>query len=191
MADHISIVRTLSVRERTEVLRERTSSVLGRVSTSVRNSFNELRRSSNQISVHSPIDAETRLSISTRRPRRVRSGLHPDAGHSEKSGEKGGKSGKGEQGQDEDGVSTLDYVSAVYSRRSRPDSPSIYSNEEEGDDVRARLHSLSWPRLTMCLAVEAVGLGCLGLPAAYATLGMVPALLVTAFLGILSMWCGG
>lgn len=48
----------------------------------------------------------------------------------------------------------------------------------------AQFHRLGWKRLTVVLVVEAIALGSLSLPAAFATLGMVPGVLMTVFLGL-------
>jgi amino acid permease len=55
---------------------------------------------------------------------------------------------------------------------------------EEGE---AQFHRLGWKRLAVVLIVEAIALGSLSLPAAFATLGMVPAVFMTVFLGLAAM----
>jgi hypothetical protein len=47
------------------------------------------------------------------------------------------------------------------------------------DDAAQSFHQLSWQRLTMCLICEAIALGCLSMPSAFATLGMVWGVIAT------------
>lgn len=56
---------------------------------------------------------------------------------------------------------------------------------EEGEQ---KFHKLGWKRLTICLIVEAIALGSLSLPSVFAALGMVPAVLITVFIGLLAMY---
>ncbi|PHH87441.1 hypothetical protein CDD83_8863 [Cordyceps sp. RAO-2017] len=55
----------------------------------------------------------------------------------------------------------------------------------EGD---AHFHRLGWKRLTVILIVEAVALGSLSLPAAFATLGMVAGVFCTVGLGLIAIF---
>ncbi|CAH0052399.1 unnamed protein product [Clonostachys solani] len=56
---------------------------------------------------------------------------------------------------------------------------------EEGE---AKFHRLGWKRLAVILIVEAVALGSLSLPAAYATLGMVCGVILTVGLGFAAIY---
>ncbi|PWN45197.1 hypothetical protein IE81DRAFT_320368 [Ceraceosorus guamensis] len=49
-----------------------------------------------------------------------------------------------------------------------------------------KFHRLSWQRLTICLIVEAIALGALSMPSNFSTLGMVPGVICTVFLGVLA-----
>lgn len=55
----------------------------------------------------------------------------------------------------------------------------------EGD---AHFHRLGWKRLTIVLIVEAIALGSLGLPAAFATLGMVAGVILTIVIGLVAIY---
>ncbi|KPM38587.1 N amino acid transport system protein [Neonectria ditissima] len=55
---------------------------------------------------------------------------------------------------------------------------------EEGE---AQFHRLGWKRLALILIVEAIALGSLSLPAAFAILGMVPGVLMCVLLGLAAM----
>lgn len=55
----------------------------------------------------------------------------------------------------------------------------------EGD---AHFHRLSWGRLTVVLIVEAIALGSLSLPAAFATLGMVAGVILCIGVGLVAMY---
>lgn len=55
---------------------------------------------------------------------------------------------------------------------------------EEGE---AQFHRLGWKRLALILIVEAIALGSLSLPSAFAILGMVPGVLMCVFLGLAAM----
>lgn len=52
-----------------------------------------------------------------------------------------------------------------------------------------KFHKLSWIRLTSVLIVEAIALGSLSMPASFATLGVVPALLITVGIGAIAYMC--
>ncbi|OQE20431.1 hypothetical protein PENSTE_c013G03402 [Penicillium steckii] len=54
----------------------------------------------------------------------------------------------------------------------------------------ARFHRLGWKRLTILSIVEAIALGSLGLPAAFASLGMVAGLILTVGLGFVAIYAG-
>lgn len=55
----------------------------------------------------------------------------------------------------------------------------------EGGD---RFHRLGWKRLTVVLLVEAIALGALSVPSAFATLGMVPGVIVCVGLGFIAIY---
>lgn len=47
---------------------------------------------------------------------------------------------------------------------------------------------LGWKRLTVCLIVEAIALGSLSIPSAFATLGMVPGVILCVSLGLIAIY---
>jgi hypothetical protein len=51
-----------------------------------------------------------------------------------------------------------------------------------------KFKQLGWKRLTVCLIVEAIALGSLSVPSAFATLGMVPGVLMTVGLGLIAIY---
>jgi hypothetical protein len=55
----------------------------------------------------------------------------------------------------------------------------------EGEE---KFHKLGWKKLTICLIVEAIALGSLSLPSAFASLGMVAGVICTVSLGVLAMY---
>ncbi|SNX81357.1 probable neutral amino acid permease [Melanopsichium pennsylvanicum] len=55
----------------------------------------------------------------------------------------------------------------------------------EGDH---RFHRLGWKKLTVCLIVEAIALGALSIPSAFATLGMVAGVIVCVGVGIIAIY---
>ncbi|KAI1487031.1 transmembrane amino acid transporter protein-domain-containing protein [Biscogniauxia mediterranea] len=55
----------------------------------------------------------------------------------------------------------------------------------EGD---AHFHRLGWKRLTVVLIVEAIALGSLSMPSAFATLGMVAGVILTVSLGLIAIY---
>jgi hypothetical protein len=55
-------------------------------------------------------------------------------------------------------------------------------------DGNAHFHRLGWKRLTVITIVEAIALGALSLPKAYATLGMFPGVFLTITLGCVSIF---
>ncbi|PHH91802.1 hypothetical protein CDD83_10225 [Cordyceps sp. RAO-2017] len=63
----------------------------------------------------------------------------------------------------------------------------------DGEAARAadaRFHRLGWKRLTVVLIVESVALGALGLPAAFASLGMVLGVFFCVSLGLVAVYTG-
>ncbi|KAK7181286.1 hypothetical protein DPSP01_007343 [Paraphaeosphaeria sporulosa] len=65
------------------------------------------------------------------------------------------------------------------------DSQRIKKIAAEGD---AHFHRLGWKRLAVVTIVEAIALGALSLPQAYATLGMFPGVFLTITLGCISIF---
>ncbi|KAI0393247.1 transmembrane amino acid transporter protein-domain-containing protein [Xylariaceae sp. FL0594] len=55
-------------------------------------------------------------------------------------------------------------------------------------DGNAKFQRLGWKRLTVVLIVEAIALGSLGMPAAFATLGMVAGTILSVGLGLLAIY---
>lgn len=51
-----------------------------------------------------------------------------------------------------------------------------------------KYNRLGWKRLTICMIVEAVALGSLSIPSAFATLGLVPGILITVGLGLIAIY---
>jgi amino acid permease len=72
-----------------------------------------------------------------------------------------------------------------------PKDPDLSDSERqqilEGD---AKFHRLGWKRLTVISIVEAIALGSLGLPSAFATLGMVAGVIMTIGLGFVAIYAG-
>lgn len=56
---------------------------------------------------------------------------------------------------------------------------------EEGS---AKYNKLGWKRLTICLIVEAIALGSLSVPSAFATVGMVAGVILTVGLGLVAIY---
>lgn len=57
-----------------------------------------------------------------------------------------------------------------------------YGHEHE------KFKQLSWPRLTICLIVEAIALGALSLPGAYATVGLPAGVVLTVCIGLITVY---
>jgi hypothetical protein len=51
-----------------------------------------------------------------------------------------------------------------------------------------KFHKLGWKRLTVCLIVEAIALGSLSVPSAFATVGMVPGVILCISLGLVAIY---
>ncbi|KAF2874268.1 transmembrane amino acid transporter protein-domain-containing protein [Massariosphaeria phaeospora] len=60
-------------------------------------------------------------------------------------------------------------------------SPTVQTGSE-------RFKQLGWKRLTVCLIVEAIALGSLSMPSAFATLGMVAGVIMTIGLGFIAIY---
>ncbi|KAF2748770.1 N amino acid transport system protein [Sporormia fimetaria CBS 119925] len=56
---------------------------------------------------------------------------------------------------------------------------------QEGE---AKFHQLGWKRMTICLIVEAIALGSLSIPSAFAKLGMVAGVIMTVGLGLVAIY---
>ncbi|KAH8897805.1 amino acid transporter [Thozetella sp. PMI_491] len=52
----------------------------------------------------------------------------------------------------------------------------------------AHFHRLGWKRLTVVLIVEAIALGALSIPSAFATLGMVPGVIICVGVGLIAIY---
>lgn len=62
------------------------------------------------------------------------------------------------------------------------------SEPESLQEGEQKFNKLGWKRLTICLIVEAIALGSLSLPQVFATLGMVPGILITVLIGLIAMY---
>ncbi|PWZ02997.1 hypothetical protein BCV70DRAFT_9356 [Testicularia cyperi] len=51
-----------------------------------------------------------------------------------------------------------------------------------------KFHKLGWKKLTVCLIVEAIALGALSIPSAFATLGMVAGVIVCVGIGLIAIY---
>lgn len=91
---------------------------------------------------------------------------------------------------------------------STPSPPGYSKNDSEKDDLEKgselngvtrvtsigagdggeRPNKLGWVRLTICLIVEAIALGSLSIPSAFATLGMVAGVIMTVSLGLVAIY---
>lgn len=56
---------------------------------------------------------------------------------------------------------------------------------EEGEQ---KFHKLGWKRMTVCLIVEAIALGSLSIPSAFATVGMVAGVILCVGLGLIAIY---
>jgi hypothetical protein len=56
---------------------------------------------------------------------------------------------------------------------------------QEGSE---KFHRLGWKQLTVCLIVEAIALGSLSIPSAFATLGMVAGVIMTVGIGLVAIY---
>ncbi|KAF4978328.1 hypothetical protein FZEAL_5268 [Fusarium zealandicum] len=62
------------------------------------------------------------------------------------------------------------------------------TEKQKAAEGNAHFHRLGWKRLTVVLIVEAIALGCLSLPSAFATLGMVAGTILTVGLGFVAIY---
>ncbi|KAI9898787.1 hypothetical protein N3K66_007147 [Trichothecium roseum] len=72
------------------------------------------------------------------------------------------------------------------SRQVVPESNDL--EHQIAEDGHAKFSRLGWKRLTVVLIVEAIALGSLSLPAAFATLGMVAGVILTVGLGLIAIY---
>ncbi|KAF7558592.1 hypothetical protein G7046_g5557 [Stylonectria norvegica] len=70
----------------------------------------------------------------------------------------------------------------------QPDLVQLSVEDQKVIDGRAHFKRLGWKRLTIVLIVEAIALGSLGLPQAFATLGMVTGIVLTIGIGLIAMY---
>ena len=59
---------------------------------------------------------------------------------------------------------------------------------EKQDAGDGKFNRLGWKRLTVVLIVEAIALGCLGLPKSFAVLGMVPGVICSVGIGLIAIY---
>ncbi|CCC11765.1 hypothetical protein SMACR_04747 [Sordaria macrospora] len=64
----------------------------------------------------------------------------------------------------------------------------IFKEPEAQHEGHAKFHRLGWKRLTVVLIVEAIALGSLSLPGAFATLGMVPGVILSVAMGLICIY---
>lgn len=69
--------------------------------------------------------------------------------------------------------------------RSEEDYMYEQQKRSEGDH---KFHRLGWKKLTVCLIVEAIALGALSIPSAFATLGMVAGVIVCIGIGLIAIY---
>ncbi|PNS17207.1 hypothetical protein CAC42_7261 [Sphaceloma murrayae] len=75
-------------------------------------------------------------------------------------------------------------------------SPPVYDDKKEYQlesattihEGEQKFHKLGWKRLTVCLIVEAIALGSLSIPAAFAALGMVPGVILSVVIGFIAIY---
>jgi amino acid permease len=60
--------------------------------------------------------------------------------------------------------------------------------KQKSAEGNAHFHRLGWKRLTVVLLVEAIALGTLSIPSAFATLGMVPGVILSVGLGLIAVY---
>lgn len=68
------------------------------------------------------------------------------------------------------------------------DAELALSEQVTVDEGQQKFSKLSWQRLTVCLIVEAIALGSLSVPSAFATVGMVPGVILTVGLGFVAIY---
>lgn len=68
------------------------------------------------------------------------------------------------------------------------ESAVVDMEKQKAAEGNAHFHRLGWKRLTVVLIVEAIALGCLSLPSAFATLGMVAGVILTVGLGFVAIY---
>ncbi|KAF4120609.1 Transmembrane amino acid transporter protein [Geosmithia morbida] len=61
-------------------------------------------------------------------------------------------------------------------------------DQQKAIEGHAHFHRLGWKRMTILLIVEAIALGSLSLPSAFATLGMVAGVILTVGLGLVAIY---
>ena len=62
------------------------------------------------------------------------------------------------------------------------------AEQQKAEEGQAHFRRLGWKRLTVVLIVEAIALGSLSLPSAFATLGMVAGVLLTVGIGFIAIY---
>jgi len=68
---------------------------------------------------------------------------------------------------------------------SDPERLSPVVTTQEGEQ---KFNKLGWKKLTICLIVEAIALGSLSIPSAFATVGMVPGIFLSIVLGLVAIY---
>ena len=95
-----------------------------------------------------------------------------------------------ESSSDDKNISDMDKIEAV--RRNSDEAlgqvMGLDLEKEKTAQGDAYFHRLGWKRLTVILIVTAIALGSLSLPGAYATLGMIPGVIVTIVFGFVAIY---
>lgn len=96
------------------------------------------------------------------------------------------KAGGSESGGDNSGTGGIvGDSSSIGDKIADPNAILVQQKTEEGHQ---KFNRLGWKRLTVVLIVEAIALGSLSLPAAFATLGMVAGVILTVGLGLVAIY---
>ncbi|PVI04149.1 hypothetical protein DM02DRAFT_640192 [Periconia macrospinosa] len=70
----------------------------------------------------------------------------------------------------------------------QPEAELNLDNAATIEEGSAKYNKLGWKRLTICLIVEAIALGSLSVPSAFATVGMVAGVILTVGLGLVAIY---
>lgn len=92
---------------------------------------------------------------------------------------------KKDKPRNEDEISSDDMISAPTGSLPMEKTDLEQQKTHEGE---AKFNRLGWKRLTVVLIVEAIALGSLSLPSAFATLGMLAGLILTISLGFIAIY---
>lgn len=77
----------------------------------------------------------------------------------------------------------------AFREKEKPERPDVENGlPDVGEGAQEKFNKLGWLKLTICLIVEAIALGSLSIPSAFASVGMVAGVILTIGIGLIAIY---